>query len=276
MVFRSDSIDVATDRVMEADDERRVFTALSPSIGISYHLSNARIYANFSTSFESPTTTEFKNRPGGGTGFNPNLDPERTVGGEMGVRGLLESYNLEYDLTLYMIGVNDLIVPFEEVDGGPTLFRNEGSTFHRGAEAHLRLLPLQRVHLEFAYSWTDARFQDGQFEGNKIPGVAPHRLGATVSLHLGHHTLGTDFELVSTYYTDSANSSVNNSYQLVNARWSYNGLRFDGWNLNPFVSFYNLMDTRYNTSVAINAFGGRYYEPGSSRSFQAGISLQLN
>jgi iron complex outermembrane receptor protein len=37
----------------------------------------------------------------------------------------------------------------------------------------------------------------------------------------------------------------------------------------------NLLDRAYNTSVVINAFGGRYYEPGPGRTFYAGARLTL-
>jgi iron complex outermembrane receptor protein len=43
----------------------------------------------------------------------------------------------------------------------------------------------------------------------------------------------------------------------------------------PFAGVTNLLDRGYNTSVVINAFGGRYYEPGPGRSLYAGLRMQL-
>ena len=52
----------------------RTFSAVSPAVGLSYALSNALLFASYSTAFETPTTTEIVNRPDG-TGFNPRRRP---------------------------------------------------------------------------------------------------------------------------------------------------------------------------------------------------------
>jgi hypothetical protein len=43
-------------------------------------------YINLSTSFETPTTTELRNRPGASGGFNEGLKPQRAVNYEIGAR----------------------------------------------------------------------------------------------------------------------------------------------------------------------------------------------
>jgi len=284
MVFESDSIDTVTGRIIEYEDERRVFNTLNPSFGINYNLRDARLFANFSTSFESPTTTEFKNRLGADgnivPGFNPDLNPERTLGLETGLRGVLRGINLEYDLALFGLYVKDQIIQESEIDG-QAIFSNGGNAEHFGLETHLRLQPLSLLSLEFMYTWVNAAFAGSEFDleedfqGNKLPGVAPHRFGSIVTFHPGNHMISTDLEWVGEYYADSANTVSNDSYFLLNGRWLFDGLSFNGWKLQPFFSVYNILNTRYNTSVAINNDFGRYFEPGSSRSFQGGISVQF-
>ncbi|MEX2574783.1 MAG: TonB-dependent receptor [Balneolaceae bacterium] len=273
--LRADRMVYSVDDYIENEEGARTFATINPSAGINYNLGNARLFVNFSTSFDAPTTTEFKNRPGGGTGFNPNLDPERTAGLETGIRGYYPGLNLEYDVALFGLRVTNLIIPFEEEDGGPTLYRNEGDTRHTGIEIHLRSRPADGVLLELMYTWIDATFGEGDFEGNKLPGVAPHRIGSKLSFNLGNHVISSDVEWVGEYHADSQNTAVNDSYFLLNSRYMFSGLNFDGWKLQPFASVYNILDKRYNTSVSINAFGGRFYEPGSSRNVQAGLSLQF-
>lgn len=273
--LRGDRMVFAVEDFIAAEESDRVFTSLNPSIGLNLNLNNTRLFANLSTSFESPTTTEFKNRPGGGTGFNPDLMPEKTVGLETGIRGVEQNLNLEYDITLFGLRVSDLIIPFEEEDGGPTLFRNEGDTRHYGLETHFRFYPVQQLSLEMMYTWVHAVFNDGDFDGNKVPGVAPHRIGSSLSFSLGKHTFIADAEWVGKYFADSDNTASNDAYFLLDGRWTFSGLRFNTWQIKPFVSVDNLLNERYNTSVSINAFGGRFYEPGRDRSFRAGLQVDL-
>lgn len=284
MVFKSDSIDTATGQIIEYENERRVFNTLNPSIGINYNLHNARLFANFSTSFESPTTTEFKNRLGMDgniqPGFNPNLNPEKTIGLETGIRGIFQGISLEYDIALFGLYVRDQIIQENEIDG-LAIFSNGGNAEHYGLETHIKLQPANFLSLELMHTWVNATFAGAEFEleedylGNKLPGVAPHRFGSIVTFRPGNHMISTDVEWVGEYFADSANTARNDSYFLLNGRWLFDGLGFDGWKLQPFFSVYNILNTRYNTSVAINNNFGRYFEPGSSRNFQGGVSVQF-
>ncbi len=273
--LRADRMVFGVDDFIANENSSRSFFTLNPSTGINYNLNNARLFASISSSFDAPTTTEFKNRPGGGTGFNPDLLPERTIGLETGIRGVSNNSRVQYDFTLFGLNITDLIVPFIEVDGGPTLFRNEGNTRHYGLESHVRFQPVDRFSLDFMYTWTEAEFADGNVEGNQVPGVAPHRIGTMLTGYLGHHAIGADLEWIGEYYADSANSAKNDSYFLVNGRWSFSGLHFESWRLQPFISVQNILNQRYNTSVSVNAFGGRYFEPGSNRNVRFGLRLDF-
>jgi iron complex outermembrane recepter protein len=282
--LRGDRMVFAVDDFIDNAESERTFTTLNPSVGLLYNFGNIRWFSNFSTSFESPTTTEFKNRLGPeGTilpGFNPDLDPERTIGIESGVRGNWQRVDMEYEVTGFYQHVTDQIIQETEIDG-EAIFSNGGNADHFGIETHLRVSPANYFSLELMYTWTDARFLGGQqddgmdFEGNQLPGVSPHRFGSVISLMLGNHTLSTDVEWIGEYFADSENSAVNDSYLLVNGRWTFGGFDFTNWKIQPFFSVYNIFDTRYNTSVAINNNFGRFFEPGSSRSFQGGFSIQI-
>ena len=43
----------------------------------------------------------------------------------------------------------------------------------------------------------------------------------------------------------------------------------------PFLALSNLLDREYVTSVVVNAFGGRYFEPGPGRTLQMGVAVRL-
>jgi iron complex outermembrane recepter protein len=282
--LRGDRMVFAVDDFIDNAESSRTFTTLNPSVGVHYNFGNLRWFSNFSTSFESPTTTEFKNRLGTeGTilpGFNPDLDPEKTIGIETGFRGYFDPLNLDYEIAGFYQHVTDQIIQETEIDG-EAIFSNGGNADHFGIETHFRLNPVNFLSLELMYTWIDARFAGGQydegmdFEGNRLPGVAPHRFGSILSLFLGNHTISTDVEWIGEYYADSENSAVNDSYLLMNGRWTFAGFDFDNWKIQPFISVYNIFNTRYNTSVAVNNNFGRFFEPGSSRSFQGGFSIQI-
>ena len=75
--------------------------------------------------------------------------------------------------------------------------------------------------------------------------------------------------------TDADAGFASPSYALVDVRGGWEGARVAGLEFAPFAGVTNLLDRGYNTSVVINAFGGRYYEPGPGRSLYAGLRMQL-
>lgn len=251
----------------------RSFFALNPSVGFNYRLDNARFYSNLSTSFESPTTVELVNRPEGGNGFNQNLNPERTISLETGITGMLN--NLSYDVAVYGMRINDLISSFQLEQGGPNFFRNEGNSVHYGLEASAGY-QIDNIDFRLMLNLINAKFESGDNEGNAIPGVPPFRLGGSFSYTPGNHTLSLDNEWVGSYKTDSANSESNDAYSLVHFRWNVQlGNIFNGLVIKPFVSVQNVLNSRYNTSVAINNAGGLYFEPGTDRNFSVGLQVDI-
>jgi len=273
--LRLDRLKFSANQALQTNLEGdRSFLALNPSVGFSYRFRQTQLFTNFSTAFESPTTVEFVNRPDGSSGFNQNLDPERAVSLESGVRGRSNAFS--YDFTLFGMRVNDLIVPFQLEDDGPTYFRNEGSTLHYGLETALYYQPSQLISARAMLNLLQARFNEGQFDGNDVPGVANFRFGASLTIQPGSHAFSIDNEWVGKYSVNSANSADNDPYSLFHFRWSYNadGMT-DKLSISPFIAVNNLFNKRYNGSVAVNAFGGRFYEPGSDRSFRIGFQLNL-
>jgi iron complex outermembrane receptor protein len=124
------------------------------------------------------------------------------------------------------------------------------------------------------YNYIHAEFTDGTFDGNTIPGVSPHRGTLQMWLIHGNQRFGADAEWIYSTFTNSANTAENDSYIITNARWLYNGISVrNNIKLKPFASVSNIFNTRYNSSIAINAFGGRFFEPGSNRAIQAGIVI---
>jgi iron complex outermembrane receptor protein len=63
---------------------------------------------------------------------------------------------------------------------------------------------------------------------------------------------------------------------LFDIRVGGSALELGGFEISPFAGVNNLTDETYVSSVAINAFGGRYYEPGPGRTFYVGGTLAVS
>lgn len=274
----------ADDRTPDNDDGTQTFRSLSPSIGLSYDVGTARLFANLSTGLEAPTTTELSNRPDGQGGFN-DLNAENIVAVEGGVAATWIAQRLSYDLALFYQDIDDVLVPFQMRDFGPTYYRNQGAARNVGAEAALQWRPVQPVSLEASYTYVDAEFTEGTIEGpnettsldgNQLPGVPSHRLGATAQFHTDPLQGSLTVQTVGQQYGDSENTATNDRYTTVDLRLSHPSVSLtDAARITPFVALNNVFDVRYN-DVVVNAFGGRFYEPAAGRHWRFGASLQFN
>jgi iron complex outermembrane recepter protein len=272
-------VDHRIDTADPDDSGDRTMDALSPSFGLVWKPgSGLSLYTNVATAFETPTTTELANRPDGAGGFNPDLQPQRTLSVEAGVRGA-GPLGSRYHLALYNAIVTDALIPFQVPDvPGRDFYRNAGSAIHRGVEIGLSVPPLDNTVLSIAYSLTDARFGadevDGvSLEGNFLPGVARNRLSAEILwlpldlLHLRLQGSGSEGE-----FGDDANSERIRGHFLLgmsvtSAMIASFGTEAWGSRIGITAGVDNLLDRAYTTATAVNAFGRRYYEPGPGRTF---------
>jgi len=74
---------------------------------------------------------------------------------------------------------------------------------------------------------------------------------------------------------NDANTERSPSSVVHGLRAGVRDLRLGAVHLTPHVGVLNLFDREYNTSVVVNAFGGRYYEPGPPRSVYGGVTARF-
>ena len=278
--LRYDRMQFEANDFLNDNDGTRTFSALSPSVGIAVDAGTARFFSNFSTGLEAPTANELSNRPDGLTGFNPDVGPETIYSLETGVQGVVPRARLSYDLTLYGMRVDDLLVPYQLPDES-NYYRNAGSTRHGGVETALRWQMTDAVALQGSYTYLLAEFLNGQtadgtsLDGNRIPGVSPHQYGIEVDLRTDVVWAAVELEGRGSYSVNSLNTATNDAFARVNLRVSHPGLALtSGARVAPFAAVYNAFDTAYS-DVVVNAFGGRYYEPAAGRNFAFGVTLQV-
>jgi iron complex outermembrane recepter protein len=257
---------------------RRSMDALSPSLGASMPLGRGiSVFGSVGTVFETPSTTELGNDPEGEPGFNPDLDPQTGISGEAGVRGGIGSLVL-YEVTAYRTELRNELVRFQVAEfPGRDFFRNAGRSRHQGVEATVSAASRSGlVRGNLAYGWNDARFRsfvwdETEFGGNRIPGLAPHRLQAGIRLDPRAWFGAVTGSYLHRVPADDGNTEYAPSHFLLDLRVGARGLPLGNVDLAPWAAVVNLLDRHYTASVVPNAFGGRYYEPGPGRTFQVGL-----
>ncbi len=257
----------------------RLFTSFNPNAGISVNAFNQLWYANYGTSFESPTTTELVNRPDMTGGFNPDLRPETTQGFETGFRGGIANARVQYDLAAYYMEVTDRLIPFQTEEGGDRVFyRNQNSTVHQGFEGLVKVQPFSSIFMSAGYNFSNFVFEDEDpdIDGNQIPGIPEHRVFGKVRWMPTDWWFGVNYEYVSDYFVNDLNSESTDPYLLLDLEIGHRGLPFtDAMIVQPFVKIDNVTNQRYSSSVNINANAGRYYEPGASITVNAGFTISF-
>lgn len=272
------------DRLIDAanpdDSGARRMRSWNPSLGVSVRAAGeTRIFLNVGTAFETPTTTELANRPDGSGGFNPGLEPQKTRSVEAGVNGFTQ--RIYYQAALYRSRVTGALVPFEiPAAPGRQFYRNAAAARHQGAE-FLVAGPLSEWgEVRVAYTWTDARYRDYvvegiSFESKRLPGVAPHRVETIVRAASRRAFMDLESRYQARVPTNDANSAHSGAYATHGVRAGLTQVRWARLSGSPFFGVENLLDRKYNSSVVVNAAGGRYYEPGPGRTLYVGLDLTV-
>jgi len=274
----------ADDRFLSdgADDSgTRVMDALSPSAGVVVRTADGvELYGSFATSFETPTTTELGNRPDAAGGFNPGLDPTHARSVEGGIRArIADAWSVE--ASLFHTALRDELVPFEVPSSpGRTFYRNAGRSHHQGWELSVEGHASEALWTRVAYTRVDGRFdsyatESGSFAGSRIPGLAPWRVDGTLTLEHRHGFVSLRGLYQDVVPVDDADEHASSAYFLADVRVGFERLRAGGVRAAPYVAVANVLDRRYNTSVVVNAFGRRYYEPGPGRTLEVGARVVL-
>jgi iron complex outermembrane receptor protein len=259
------------------DSGSRSIDDVSPSIGFVYDVSDRHIvYGNIATAFQTPTSTEFAN-PDGSGGFNADLEPQKSTGYELGLRSEM-SANSQLEIAAFNIDVVDELIPFEiPSNPGRNYFTNAGKSQRRGVELALTAAPVPGLNLSLAYTWSRFEFVSfvdnnaNDFSGNTIPGI-PESF-AFADIRYTHHS-GLFGAIDATYadklYANNANSATVDGATIANIRV---GLKtaLGQVDVEPFIGVNNLSNTAYTANTRINAFGGRFFEPGPERNVYGGV-----
>jgi len=247
-------------------------------VGISIRRgSDTHLYATISSSFETPTTTEFANPDGGG--FNQSLEAQESINYEIGIKSLSASYSFE--AALFHIDVDNELTPFElPAQPGRTFYENAGSSSRNGLELSYAAQLVEQLSLSMAYTYSDFtfdRFTDengDEFDGNHSPGIPKDVLYADLTW-FGDSGFYAKWDVTYTgeMYADNANQTRVGSSTVSNLHFGHSVV-YDDWELGSFIGVTNLFDEDYNDNIRINAFGGRYFQPAPERNAYIGITVR--
>ncbi|MFZ5623093.1 MAG: TonB-dependent receptor family protein [Gemmatimonadota bacterium] len=269
----------------------RTMSAWSGNVGASYTVGEAFTpYANVSTAFETPTTTELANRVDGSGGFNPDLGPQRTLNYEVGARG--RTGVLHYSVALFRSRITDAIVQFT-ADAGRSYFANAGRIRNQGIELGIDVRPIRQLGIFVSATHANYKFTDYKvrrspttvdtLDGKRLPAVPQYfvRLGLRATPIADLH-VDADHTVASEIFADDRNTQrigggpgeIAPGYGagVTNLRVNWEG-QVGQWRVAPFVGINNLWDRRYVASVTINGAFARVLEPSPRRNVYVGTEL---
>jgi iron complex outermembrane recepter protein len=261
----------------------RTLQAPSVMAGASYAAGPATLFANVATSFQTPTTTELINAPPAPgqpccpAGFNQELEPQRALSAEAGVRGTVHGASIE--LLAYRMRVRDALVVFQvPTVEGRDFFRNAGRTRHQGIELSAQRRLARVFGVETSYTYTDVTFVDdgiasADFEGNRVPGIAPHQAYLAGTWSPRASSITAEVRHTSRQHTNDANTVRAPSYTIVDVRAQTN-VTAGGVQVSPFVALNNLLDAQYYGALTVNAALARFYEPAPGFNVHLGAAVR--
>jgi iron complex outermembrane receptor protein len=255
------------------------FDEASPMVGLSYELLEPlTLYANYATSFETPTFTELANPADNGTaGGFANVKAQRARGYELGLKGIAAK-RLRYELAYYDYRVRDEVTTITNVAG--RAFFNNADTRRRGVELGVLAEPLPGLTLSGAYTFSAFAFRrfpsNPPAEGNTLPGVPRHSgyLELAYTTEAGFY-LKWDWSLVGALYADNLNATRVRPYHVSNLVFGWD-VKLGSWTVTPNVGVSNLFDERYYQEIRIEDSTLRYYEPAPDTNFWGGLRFRYD
>ena len=130
---------------------------LEPRVGVRYRSASGATWLHASAGRASQQPSFFAVASPRALGGNPRLKPQRTVGGELGVKHSLPAARLEFDATLFRQDFRDLV----DFDFRAFLSVNRARVRAQGAELCLRWEPQRTMKLALDATWVDARDLSG-------------------------------------------------------------------------------------------------------------------
>ena len=270
---------------------RRTFAPeFIPRIGVVGKLTDeVSVHGSISSGFSPPTTEEVRTSDGG---INEDLEAERGINYEIGLRGNTRNEKLYYDVAAFWMQQKETIVS-KTNEFGTVIFENAGSTSQLGMEVLLgyvfinnplntiSLLKIQTAYTHHNFTFKDyvkrSRDENIDYSGNDLTGTAPNISVSTFDLE----TRGGVYFNLTYNFTDKiplndANTVYADSYQLITCKAGWKVKIKQKHLIEVFSGVDNLLNEKYSLGNDLNAFGQRYYNPSPERNYFGGVKIYFN
>ncbi|PWJ35996.1 TonB-dependent receptor [Sediminitomix flava] len=255
-----------------APDSKDTFEAFTPKLGLTYDFGKGiGAYANYSVGFVPPQVSELYR------GVKvPVLDPATYSNYEVGAWYELPNNLGYFEMALYQMIGEDEIVSVIDTEGN-AVNQNAGETLHQGIEYSLKIFPVRDLELRFGGTSATHVYEEfvekgTDFSGNDMS-YAPKFISNSEITYRPSQLKGArialEWQHVSPYFMDQANTVSYSGYDLLNLRLGYAYKGFDLW-----LNMMNLGDTMYATRASRTSWGYAY-NVGAPRTFQVGLGYSF-
>lgn len=284
-------------------DTSRTFDRFTPKFALNYKFtSKIAAYTSFGLGFDSPANNELDNFPsssnGGRTTLNPDLQAQKSVNFEVGIKGSSNGINNKYftntfaELTFFHSLIQDEIVPF--VYDNAYFYRNAGKTRRLGLEAGVNTEIFKGLTLKAAYTYSNFKYIDYKalviksspftetiedYSDNIVPTVPENLLSGELGYSHTFEKYYTAFikgnaRYVGSMYVNDKNvdSLKTEEYLVLGGQFGFI-VNYQGLNITAYAGVDNISDKKYVSYININDMGGRFYEAGPRRNFFGGIKI---
>ncbi len=236
--------------------------------GLTYSFSdNNSAYFSYARSFRYPVLDEMFNFYT--NTFDSNLGPQTTNDFEIGTR-LLFDPGINLNVNLFSLKTKN------EIFYNSALFTNEnygGHTKRQGVEINVSK-SFSDFSLNGSYTYMDAKFDGGMYDGNEIPNVPRHQftIGAEANF-IDNIRLNIDGTYIGSrpYISDFANAVQDQkSYFYLAAKLTY--LFTKG---SAYVTVQNALDQEYSEYGGVNYLGEPGVYPSPKINFLVGVTFNI-
>lgn len=180
--------------------------AVATTLGMNYQLSdNAKIYLRRAENFRFPKADEDASTPPGVNG----LKTQRGVSYETGTEWCWRMFKTKFGI--YQLNLRDEI-QFDPTQTPETPFgvnRNLDPTVRRGAFLTEKLQATDKISIDGQYNYVNARFQNGPYEGKRIPLVSENIIHAGINYKFAPYwNLYTEAVMNGSQFADNDNANI--------------------------------------------------------------------
>ncbi len=276
---------------------------LSGMAGLIFSINkDLQLYSNFSTSFQTPTTSELSNNADGSGGFNTSLKPEQLKNIEIGIRGNNLNHHLFYSLSLYKLIISQMLIPYQIPNSlnDIVFFRNAGKADNNGIDLSLNFFLNNNFNFTLSYSFMDFKYTDFiesmildgnsqtfQLSGKYVPGIPKNILGlgithtfrfgltSGITYHWNNKYFANDWNGPDPNSSGNISDYINDAYSTITLNLKYKlSLNFAQFDL--YLGIINLANSKFNGSIISNAAGNRFFEPAAPRNWYSGLTINFN